>query len=276
MRENREYLDILHGAMEMGQIKAYYQPGFKADGFRIACATAVCRWDGRDGGSSPPSALMPRAEGAHAACLLDWYMADLVCGFISGPWPDTAHNVPIALPLSWRHIYEHDSPQRLSQIADAHGVEKDRLMVSFSEGALWAHDGNYAGDILHIIEGFRSQGFRVVLSGFGRNTNIPIFASKIPFDVLELDRSLIHACCTGTMGQELLKHIFSYADRRGALTVADGVSRSEEVDFLCFSGCDILQGEFLCGPLLGDEFMNVLGKPDIQMPPPPCRKGEGR
>jgi EAL domain-containing protein (putative c-di-GMP-specific phosphodiesterase class I) len=105
-----------------------------------------------------------------------------------------------------------------------------------------------AGRLSRCLEGFRSEGFLLVLddvgTGYSNLDRIPL----IKPDILKLDRTLIQGIDKDYHRQETFKSLVQLARRIGALVVAEGVETQSQAIIALELGADLLQGFFLGMP----------------------------
>jgi len=142
------------------------------------------------------------------------------------------------------------------------GLVKDRLRdpggfgidVEITETAL-LQDIDAAGRQLREL---RAAGIRIALDDFGTGYSSLGLLSKLPVDLLKIDRSFIkglpgdHTCMT------LTRTIIGLASAFGLLTVAEGVETAEQFKLLRLLNCDQSQGYFHCPPVAAREIDGVL------------------
>jgi len=106
----------------------------------------------------------------------------------------------------------------------------------------------------------RAAGIRIALDDFGTGYSSLGLLSKLPVDLLKIDRSFIrdlpgdHACMT------LTRTIINLASAFDLLTVAEGVETSEQFEVLRSLKCDQSQGFFHCQPVPVQEIDELLAR----------------
>ena len=154
MKEKYEHEDSFYKALEQGRIRAYYQPMYTAEGFRIASAEALCRWEKPDGSMILPDDFIPMLEETGEICLLDWHMAERICRLLSEMRYKNMEPVPISLNLSRRHSEEWDAAEHLASVADAYCLDHRLVEAEITE-TYASRDGN----LQKMIRKIRENGF---------------------------------------------------------------------------------------------------------------------
>ncbi|MBO8415166.1 MAG: EAL domain-containing protein, partial [Proteobacteria bacterium] len=101
---------------------------------------------------------------------------------------------------------------------------------------------------------FRNLGLSFALDDFGTGyANLSIF-SKVHFDSIKLDRSLITDIAVNKVSQSLLESIVRISHDSSMKVIAEGVEHQEQVDVLLKSGCYLAQGFLYDRALEPDKF----------------------
>ena len=78
--------------------------------------------------------------------------------------------------------------------------------------------------------------------------------SKVHFDTIKLDRSLIKDLNSNSVGRSLVESIVQISHDSNSLVVAEGVEEDEQADILLQRGCHIAQGHLYERPLDAESF----------------------
>lgn len=106
-------------------------------------------------------------------------------------------------------------------------------------------ESEYISDLPHllnIITHYRSEGFRVALDDLGAGYGSLGLLAELKPDIVKLDRRLISNIDKDEFQQGILQSLLSMAQRLGIETVAEGIERPEERDWLIEQGATYLQG----------------------------------
>ena len=98
----------------------------------------------------------------------------------------------------------------------------------------------------------RRVGVRIALDGFGSGYAAITALSRLPVDVLKLDRSLVEGVVESARLHKITSGLLRIAGDLGLQSVADGVDLPEQVVALRAMGCTHGQGMAFSGPL--DEY----------------------
>jgi EAL domain-containing protein (putative c-di-GMP-specific phosphodiesterase class I) len=106
-------------------------------------------------------------------------------------------------------------------------------------------ESEYVSDLPHllnIITQYRREGFRIALDDLGAGYGSLGLLADLKPDIVKLDRQLISNIDQNEYQQGILQSLLHMAQRLGIDTVAEGIERPEERDWLIEHGATYLQG----------------------------------
>lgn len=128
------------------------------------------------------------------------------------------------------------SQNLLRQVKDS-GISPNNVVIEIIES-----DAGDLDALIAFVIHYRKNGFIIALddvgAGFSNLDRIPLLTP----DILKLDRSLVSRVDRHFHKLEVVKAIVKMAQRIGAIVLAEGVERSEEVLTLLEAGVDVFQG----------------------------------
>lgn len=248
-----EVVEDIQKAIKDGELKAYYQPQFDSITSRLKSAEALARWVRSDGIIVPPMAFVPEMERSGYIAEVDWHICEEVCRLLKRQKEEGGLVVPIAVNFSRLHVREDDFIEHLSGITDKYGISHGLLEVEITESAM----ADIPDKIISWIRSIRDAGFSVAIDDFGSGLSSLSFVKDIPADVLKIDRSLLSGNCENEKERIVLECIFSFANRLGLTTVAEGVETKEQLEFLRTCDCRKIQGYIFAKPMPEEEYLEM-------------------
>ena len=106
----------------------------------------------------------------------------------------------------------------------------------------------------------RAAGIRIALDDFGTGYSSLGLLSKLPVDLLKIDRSFISGLPGDPTSMTLTRTIVALASAFGLLTVAEGVETVEQFELLRTLNCDQSQGYFHCPPISAQQMDKLLAE----------------
>lgn len=100
-----------------------------------------------------------------------------------------------------------------------------------------------------IMKGIKALGFMMALDDFGTRYSSLNYLSRLPFDVLKIDKSYVDNILNEGNDMIIVKQIIMLARAIGLITVAEGIETLEQEQVLQDAGCDYGQGYCFSKPM---------------------------
>ena len=132
----------------------------------------------------------------------------------------------------------------LESLAHAHGIDTATLVVEIIEQSTY-FDSSHLADALNDL---RSLGIRIAVDDLGLgHGNYRLILDASP-DYLKLDRYFIHGCAGDDHRRVLIRSVQQIGSNFGAVVIAEGVERPEDLLTLREMGIPLVQGYLLAVP----------------------------
>jgi diguanylate cyclase (GGDEF)-like protein/PAS domain S-box-containing protein len=232
----------LRAAVAQQSFVLHYQPKTRLDDGSVDGVEALLRWPQS---SASPAVFVPLLESLELIDEVgrwvitralsegrDWMPASPAAGF------RVAVNVS---PFQLRR--EEFADEVLQAIAGA-GALPSQLEIEVTESMLMA-DSLRAGSILGRL---RDAGITVAIDDFGTGHSSLQVLSRLPVDVLKIDRSFVRDIHVNERHRMVVQTTITLAQALGMKTVAEGVELPQQVEVLKELGCDAIQGYLVLKP----------------------------
>ncbi|MPQ97331.1 EAL domain-containing protein [Modestobacter sp. I12A-02628] len=244
-RDRRDLLlrDLV-GARARGELGVVYQPIVSVAEHRITGAEALVRWTHPLLGEIPPEEFLPIAERAGVLADLErWVLAEAATAAAS--LPDVGGPLRMGVDVSAGHVATGMLVGHVSAALARSGLAPERLVVEVSEAAVTAD-----GDRLRTeFDALRLMGVRVGLDGFGAHTSGLSHLTRLPLDLLKIDRSFLTRIDRDATTRALCESTIRVSQALGFDVVAVGVESPSELAVLGQLGCGSAQGRLLARPM---------------------------
>nr|WP_231127515.1 EAL domain-containing protein [Motilibacter aurantiacus] len=260
-------------AMAAGEIVVHYQPlidlqralhlglrsaplaGSVVDPGTVTGAEALVRWQHPTRGLVPPLHFIPYAEERSLITDLGLHVLHSACVAAAGwaPGPDGPR--PVAVNVSARELADPGYADRVAQVLGETGLPASSLVVEVTESSTESDDPQ----LTRSLHALRELGARVAIDDFGTGYSSLSRLSRLPVDVLKVDRSFVRALGTGDRSETIVSAITGLGRALGLLVVAEGIETAEQAEALGRLGCERAQGFLWSRPLPPDEFAGRLG-----------------
>jgi diguanylate cyclase (GGDEF)-like protein/PAS domain S-box-containing protein len=255
----------LHGALERGEFRVYYQPIVELASGRVTGVEALLRWQHPERGLLPPAEFLAMAEESGLITPIgDWVLEEScrqAVAWASKRRDEGMRSVPmsVSVNLSPRQLIEPNLVDNVAAIVAAAGIAPGSVWLEITEGALAADTESTLG----VLRRLRSLGVRLAIDDFGTGYASLGYLKSFPVEVLKIDRSFIVGLGRGSADVAIVRSVISLAKSLGLDCVAEGIERPQQLEELRALGCAYVQGFLLGVPLpadvLGDQLGDDLG-----------------
>jgi EAL domain-containing protein (putative c-di-GMP-specific phosphodiesterase class I)/CheY-like chemotaxis protein len=239
-RETRDIYRDLCDAIDMSELKLYYQP--KIDAAGVVCgAEALARWTKNDGSIVPPNVFIPIAEQFDLIIpLTDSLLHRFTQDFERWHRDGRQVDFEVSLNLSASHLSE-DVFSASFESVPVHVARN--LSFEVTESSLFKN----LDRAIAVIKSAEDYGVKFYIDDFGQGYSSLAHLRDLPVTGVKVDKSFVDEWADDRTGRKLLSNIVSLGGIFDIDVVAEGVEHPEQRDVLIDMGCDELQG-FLFSP----------------------------
>jgi len=235
----------LRGALDEDQFVLHYQPQVNVATGRIEGVEALLRWNDPHSGLMPPARFLPLLESSGMIVSVgDWVLRraaeDCRRWRLAGYAPlRVAVNVS-ALQIRRRTFVENALKAAAGCTHDGFGLD-----IEITEtGLLQDIDGTSRK-----LRELRNAGVRIAIDDFGTGYSSLGLLSKLPVDLLKIDRAFISGLPSDRASVTLVSSIIGLASAFDLTTIAEGVESEAQLVLLRELQCHQSQGYFHSRPV---------------------------
>jgi diguanylate cyclase (GGDEF)-like protein len=228
----------LRVALDEQQFTVHYQPQIDIATGRIESAEALLRWIDPDEGLIMPAKFLHILESSGMIVAVgEWVLGQVAADCLRwqqmgmGPLR-VAVNVA-ALQIRRRTFVENVLKQAVGWAEPGYGID-----LEITETGL-LQDLEGTSRKLHEL---REAGLRIAIDDFGTGYSSLALLSKLPVDLLKIDRSFISGLPADRASLTLVSSIIGLASAFDLVSVAEGVETREQLGLLRRFGCHQSQG----------------------------------
>lgn len=252
-QDEQNIIDNMEEAIAQEEFVVYYQPKHGIEENKVRGAEALVRWNSKKFGFMNPGLFIPLFEQNGFISKLDYYIWESVCKTLRDCMDKKIPVVPVSVNISRSDFDMLDLDKKIIDLADKYKIPHDLLHLELTESAY----NDNPEQIRRIVESLHNAGFVIELDDFGTGYSSLSVLTKMPFDILKLDMSLIKEI-KNDKGLNILSCIVDMAKRLNMKTVAEGCEDQETADSLGKLGCTYIQGYFYSKPLPLQEFLEYV------------------
>jgi len=250
-QEHRRRLTLLTElriALENDGLQLVYQPKVDMGTRTVKSVEALARWTHAHLGVVSPGEFVPLAEHTgNTRRLTSWVVAAAIRQMAA--WRREGLEIDVAVNLSAADILDTQLGDEVLRTLQNHGVPPTSLLLEITESAVM-RDPVLAARNMQLLQ---VSGVRFAIDDFGTGYSSLSHLSRLPFDELKIDRSLLAHAHERPDDATIVASTIELAHRMKLRVVAEGVETSENWNLLRRLGCDLAQGYLVSPPIPPDK-----------------------
>ena len=253
MIRESEIENMMEDAIKNKEFEVYYQPQMNTKTEKMEGAEALVRWK-KEGNVISPSEFIPIFEKNYFIIKLDEYVYKRVCENMQEMKKQLKEIPKISVNISKESLAEKDFLEKYMNITKQYDISPSNLEIEITERT--TVDNNI--DMKEILEKIKEKGFSIAIDDFGTGYSSLNMLEMLPIDMIKIDKSFIDRIGEKNETINLLEIILLISKKLNLKTIAEGVEKSEQVEYLKKENCDFIQGYFYAKPLSFDAFKNYI------------------
>ncbi len=244
----------LRAALDERQFVLHYQPQVNLATGRIDGVEALLRWQDPERGLVFPGQFLPILESSGMIVPVgEWVLRQAADD--CRRWRLAGLGaLRIAVNVSAQQIRRRNFVQHVLEAGGPCDCGGRAIDLEITETGL-LHDVEGAS---HKLRELRAAGLRVALDDFGTGYSSLGLLSKLPVDLVNIDRSFITGLPEDKASVTLVSSVIGLASAFGLKVVAEGVETQGQLEALRNMGCDQSQGYLHSRPIPAAEFEQLL------------------
>ncbi|NLD76440.1 MAG: EAL domain-containing protein [Acidimicrobiales bacterium] len=245
-------------AIELEDLAIHLQPRLDIATGALTGAEALLRWNDPTAGPVDTAAIVATAERTGLIVRLGrWVIAETIRQAV------TLRDAGVLLPhmtvsvnISCHQLQHDDFVPELVAMLDEAGLSPRSLTVELTESAVMA-DLYQSRKRLRELE---EIGIPLSIDDFGTGYSSLAYLRDLPVRELKLDRLFVADLGRDPVAEVILRGVIDIALGLGIDTVAEGVERPEQLEFLRSTGCHHYQGFLTSAAIPLAEFLSRYGR----------------
>lgn len=243
----------LADALERGWVQVWYQAKIDINRKKLVGCEALSRIEHPEYGILSPGSFLPGADPESLARLTEHVLRTVLrdavkfdeTGFDIRP----AVNIPVDVLMKFpvASLVRENRPS---------GNAWKGLIVEVTEDQI-VRDVERAEDIATQL---KIYDISLSIDDFGAGYSSLARLRQFPFAELKLDMSFVQGCASNPKNAAICKAAIDLAHSFGAVAVAEGIEKAEDLRTLSQMGCDLGQGYLLASPMPLGSFLKALEK----------------
>ncbi|MDA7086680.1 EAL domain-containing protein [Pseudomonas sp. SA3-5] len=254
-----ELQGALSRALARDEFSLVYQPICKVDQEQpsVVAVEALLRWQHKGRTVSPLEFIPCLEESGGILAVGDWVLRQ-ACAQVRHWQLAGQPALRCSVNLSSRQLQQSDFAARVADILRASGLPPASLVLEITESQLMED----SAQTLSCLRELASLGIQLALDDFGTGYSSLGYLKRFPLHILKVDKSFISGPSANGDSQLISRAIIGLGLSLGLEVVAEGVERSEHLDFLRAEGCRLAQGYWFSRPRAPAELERLFGGED--------------
>ncbi|MGV8906284.1 MAG: EAL domain-containing protein [Acetobacterium sp.] len=247
-------INRLKKATENSEFHLVYQPQIKIDGSEteIFGAEALIRWTDDNGITTMPNDFIYLAEETGLIMSIGQWVIEEACKTIR-ELEKLDKKIHISVNVSIRQFKSKNLIEIVKSAIENNNINPQHLFIEITESIFADNEPK----VLSTIKELKALGVKIVLDDFGTGYSSLSVISKLPFDMLKVDKSFVQNF--GLKDEKNLGSIIILmAELLNMQSIIEGVETVEQVDYYKKNGGVIFQGYYFSRPLEKAAFMDFI------------------
>jgi diguanylate cyclase (GGDEF)-like protein len=245
----------LRRAVERSELVVHYQVQVDAVTRKPRGMEALLRWQHPESGLLGPDDFIPLAERTGVIRQLTMYVLDAAIHQCS-IWRQQKLDLSVAVNITGRDLLDLGFPDQVAALLAKWNVEPAALELEITENTILGNATLARG----VLDRLSALGVRLAIDDFGKGQSSLEHLSRLPIDLLKIDRSFVMNMAHDT-NAVIVRSTIDLAHNLGLEVVAEGVETEEAARHLAELGCDTLQGYLISRPVPAARLREVVSTP---------------
>jgi len=235
----------LYRALGNEEFVLHYQPQVSLTTGRIAGAEALIRWNDPRTGLVPPNDFISVLEETGLIHEVGrWALRKAIADYLR--WRDAGlPAVRIAVNVSPLQLRNRGFVTQIEQLCAVDPRAAAGLELEITESMVMENIEHG----IATLQSIRALGVSIAIDDFGTGFSSLSYLTKLPVDILKIDRSFVNDMATGQDGISLVTNIITLAHSLKLNVVAEGVETEAQAELLRSLNCDEMQGFLFSRPI---------------------------
>ncbi len=243
-------------------IEVYYQPKVRITDKMLTGVEALVRW--RISGKNRlllPGEFIELAEQSGLICSLSRLVLEYTFAQ-EASWQQQGIDLPISVNLSVRDLRNPEIVVLVKQLLEQSNLKPENFLFEITERSM-IHDSDNTHRIIYELH---KLGINFSIDDFGTGYSSLSVLKQLPVKEIKIDKSFVLDMLVDKDDHAIVLSTINLARNLGLQVVAEGVENASLAQCLEESGCDLLQGHFICPPLPADEMIEHCREQGIILP----------
>lgn len=244
---------IASGSRTNDELLLLYQPIVDLKSYSVQSFEVLSRLRSEKLGPVSPMEFIPIAEKTKLILPVGEIVIVKAFRFLNRLRELGYEEICISVNISVIQLLDPDFVNRLLELAGNMHIDPDHVVIEITE-SVFASDFNH---INSIIGKLKKSGFHIAIDDFGTGYSSLARQRELHVDCMKIDKYFIDKLDTD-LDRSITSDIISVAHKLGHCTVAEGVEKETQLQYLKEHGCDKVQGFLISRPITEEDVVRFL------------------
>jgi len=239
-----ELIRRLTTAFERRELELWFQPQLCLTSLKICGVEALLRWRDINGQYIPPSKFIPAAENSGLIIDLGLWMFREALRSTRMLHDQGYQDLTIAVNVSIIQLRSNHFVQNIKSLLSEFAIDSSLIELEITESVLM----DEPEIVIQSLHQLKDLGFKIAIDDFGTGFSSLNYLQKMPIDRVKVDRQFVQDF-TKDKQAHIAETIINLAHKLELSTIAEGVEREDQAEFLKQIGCEQVQGYLYARPM---------------------------
>lgn len=254
-QRERQVIIQAEKALSEHQFVLFLHPFVETKRERIIGGEALIRWQHPTQGLIFPSQFIEVMERENMISELDYYMLDMVCGFLEELKKENKKEFKVSVNFSRLTLNDDNFIERINSIFSKYDFAKENLLAEITESIL----AKGKEESIKNVNWLRSQGIKIALDDFGSGYTSFLDMSNYPIDCIKIDKSIIDNA-GNEKSRGILAGLIKFGHELKIEVLCEGVETRMQAEMFRKMNCDMIQGYYYYRAMSSEMMKNLLEK----------------
>ena len=245
----------LRRAIELGELRIYYQPQYAFNDRTLWGYEALVRWAHPQRGLLYPGTFLPIAEETGLIVSLGKWVIDNVCQQMNG-WRSTSEGAAlrVSINISGREMRQENFARFLVGQLGEYEIPAKLFNIELNERTLVEGHKSSAFALAEL----RAAGISIDIDDFGTGFSSLSHLTNLPVDGIKIDQAFVQQAAENKEVKEIVRAIISLGCALGKRVHAQGIETEAQWQVMKELGCNIGQGNMCSAPITADDVKQLI------------------
>jgi len=245
--------NALRKAIELNQLRVFYQPVVDIQTREVLGAEALLRWIHPEFGMVSPVEFIPLAEESGLIIEIGGWVLREACSQARA-WHDAGHRLfSMSVNVSSRQFKDGAFLSTVQSALLGTGLSPHNLTLELTESLLLDVEA-----VTITLGRLRGLGVKIAIDDFGTGFSSLGYLKHFPLDALKIDQVFIRNLATSADDSAITDAIITLGHSLKLQVAAEGVETEQQLARLRQANCDTAQGFLFSEPVPSDGFEKLL------------------